>query len=521
MKEREHLVNLHLLAEGLRQRGISCSLRPGGAMAGLRGMKFFEPGQPKQEAFLLICSDPDAGPLPARGNLLLLGEWPETAFSDSAAYLILPQPPELAVLFNLLTDLFVFFERIEERLRQCLQMGGSLKKICDLWLELYDTDIFVHDQFFRILACPRHIAGIPPFEYNEQIGYYMQDSNTLANFLSSPAYQRTLSTRGGCIWESDFNDTSSMYANIWFEGSYQGRLIVLDSQPTPGKLRLVEHFGEAVSLAMQNLSLSRSDGPEPLRSVMMEAIHGEPIDETELREKIQWLGWELRQRYICGVITFPREDDSRFIVVGICNTLQKLLKGCYAFCYQDTVYLLVNLSVSGLSVKEFRGRISQLVRDAMLHMGVSQEFYDLTQLSDYMSQARFEEKFSRDHRFSDRFNEFHDHALLYWLRQGSREMKSHCLVSHVLACLKDYDRKNGTDLYRTLRTYLMAERNATLTSQRLQIHRSTLPHRLNRIQELTGIDLDNFRNRMYLMMSFALEEMGEIPEHQWPQNLFR
>lgn len=516
MKDGEHLISLHLLAEALQKRGMPCTLRQGGAMAGLRGMKFLEAGMPRQEDFLLICRNPKTGALPSRGNFLLLGQWPESAFSDHAGYLILPEPPELAALFNLLTDLFVFFETIEEKLRQCLQMGGSLKKICDLWLELYDTDIFVHDQFFRILACPRHIAGIPPFEYNEQIGYYMQDSTTLAHFYSSPAYQKTLTTRGGCVWNSDFNDSSSLYTNIWFDGGYQGRMIVLDDQPTPGKLRLVEYFGAAVASAMENRSLSRSDGPEPLRSVMLEAIHGEVIDETELKEKIQWLGWELNQRYVCGIITFGREALSKYMVMGISNTIQKLLKGCYTCCYQESIYLLVNLTVSGLTMGEFRNRIAQLEGEISLHMGVSQEFYDLVRLAEYMGQAKLEAQFAKEHRFPGWYNAFQDHAHLYWLSQGTREMKPECLVSYVLPCLKDYDKRNGTDLYNTLKTYLTAERNATLTSQRLQIHRSTLPHRLNRIQELTGIDLDIFRNRLYLLMSYALEEMEVTPEQQWP-----
>lgn len=517
MREREHLINLHLLAEALTEHGISCILRSGGTMSGLRGIKFFDNAQSGQEDFLQICPNPQIGSLPARGNLLLLGDWPETALSDHAGYLILPDPPELALLFNLLTDLFVFFESIEDKLLHCLQMGGSMKKICDLWLELYDTDIFVHDQLFRILACPRHIAGMPPFEYNEQIGYYMQDSQTLSNFLNSSAYQQTLNTHGGCVWKSDFNDSSSMYANIWFDGSYHGRMIVLDDCPTPGKLRLVEFFSEAVSHAMQNLSLSRSDRPEPLHSIMMEAIHGETIDQEELEEKIQWLGWEPDHRYVCAVITYNQEDFSRYILMGLSNTLQKLLRVCCTCCYQDSIYLLMNLTVSGLAMGQVRTKIEHLVREASLHIGVSQEFNNLTQLTDYVAQARAEEQLSLKHQFPGWYHEFHDHALLYWLNQEIGEMKHHCVISHTLHCLKDYDRKNGTDLYRTLKIYLISERNATLASQQLQIHRSTLPHRLNRIQELTGLNLDNFQTRLYLLMSFALDEMDNTPQQQWPQ----
>ena len=38
------------------------------------------------------------------------------------------------------------------------------------------------------------------------------------------------------------------------------------------------------------------------------------------------------------------------------------------------------------------------------------------------------------------------------------------------------------------------------------MHRSTLPHRLERIRTLTGLDLDDFATRLYLLMSFALED---------------
>ena len=117
MKDGEHLINLHLMAEALQHRGICCTLRSGGAMGGLRGMKFFEPGMPRQEEFLLICPDPQSENLPTRGNLLLLGNWENITFSENTGCLVIPEPPEMAVLFNLLTDLFVFYETIEEKLR--------------------------------------------------------------------------------------------------------------------------------------------------------------------------------------------------------------------------------------------------------------------------------------------------------------------------------------------------------------------------------------------------------------------
>ncbi|WP_456298190.1 helix-turn-helix domain-containing protein [Blautia producta] len=40
----------------------------------------------------------------------------------------------------------------------------------------------------------------------------------------------------------------------------------------------------------------------------------------------------------------------------------------------------------------------------------------------------------------------------------------------------------------------------------MYIHRNSLLYRLKRIEELTGIDLDNEEIRLHLMLSYLLEE---------------
>ena len=104
------------------------------------------------------------------------------------------------------------------------------------------------------------------------------------------------------------------------------------------------------------------------------------------------------------------------------------------------------------------------------------------------------------------YNEFRDAALPYWLLNGVGQLTEEGIVAEALNVLKEYDADTGSELYVTLKTYLIAERNSTLTAQQLRVHRSTLPHRLERIRTLTGLDLDDFATRLYLLMSFALED---------------
>ena len=94
--------------------------------------------------------------------------------------------------------------------------------------------------------------------------------------------------------------------------------------------------------------------------------------------------------------------------------------------------------------------------------------------------------------------------LKYWRREGIGECTQESIAPDTLHQLLHYDKEHGTELYETLKTYLMNERNSTLTAQLLKINRSTLPHRLNRITQLTGANLDDFMTRLYLMMGFYI-----------------
>ncbi len=60
-----------------------------------------------------------------------------------------------------------------------------------------------------------------------------------------------------------------------------------------------------------------------------------------------------------------------------------------------------------------------------------------------------------------------------------------------LAKLVDYDTRQRADLIKTLEAYFGHLGNLRATSESLHVHRNTLLYRLERIKEISGMDLDN------------------------------
>jgi DNA-binding PucR family transcriptional regulator len=75
--------------------------------------------------------------------------------------------------------------------------------------------------------------------------------------------------------------------------------------------------------------------------------------------------------------------------------------------------------------------------------------------------------------------------------------------------LIDYDKKNNTEYFKTLKAYIAADKNAVQTAKNMYIHRNTINYRLNKIKEIANLDLENGDEIFRLTMSMKILEFNE------------
>ena len=76
-----------------------------------------------------------------------------------------------------------------------------------------------------------------------------------------------------------------------------------------------------------------------------------------------------------------------------------------------------------------------------------------------------------------------------------------------------YDLRYGTELVRTLTTYLDNDASTVKTATGLFAHRHTIRYRLDRVGELTGLDVDRSEDRERLTLGIkAMQLLGRVPE---------
>lgn len=81
------------------------------------------------------------------------------------------------------------------------------------------------------------------------------------------------------------------------------------------------------------------------------------------------------------------------------------------------------------------------------------------------------------------------------------------MLSHpALEKLKQHDAQRGSELFDTLYQYLLHERSVLKGSEALHIHKNSFLYRMQRIREITGLNLEEPLERTYLLLSYLLQK---------------
>jgi len=84
------------------------------------------------------------------------------------------------------------------------------------------------------------------------------------------------------------------------------------------------------------------------------------------------------------------------------------------------------------------------------------------------------------------------------------------LTHPAVPALTRYDREHHTDLRDVLFYYLLNDCNLTATAAALYMHRNTVNHKVRQIKDLTGLDLEEPRQRQRLLLSCQIMRYYEI-----------
>lgn len=445
-------------------------------------------------------------------HLMIVGAVEPSQLPTNCTILVVEDAANPAELFTLIQDIFEKYHTWNQKLFQALNSPTPLDDMLNASLPVFQNPIFIHDPNFYILSCPHVAEGMSVWETEPSTGMSIAPLSLIHDFRADVEYLETLQTRTPSLFSANLRGYPILYYNLWNQDSYIGRICVdeLETALLPGQYLALQYLGDLIVTSILSTKLLRFRMDNDLIQFFTSFLDGNPQDQFRITNCLTLLNWNRYDRYLVLRLENVQLDVQMRSAAATLGYIDNQIPDGFSFFYQNGITVIVNVSRSDMKISDILRSFAFLLREGLMKMGSSSELPDFMLLPQGFFQAKTVLDLGRNSQSMNWYYRFDDYIPEYLLKKGSEFLTPELMCSSKLLTLRKYDETSHTDLYHTLKVFLELERNALQTAKALFIHRSTLFYRLERIQKIADVNLDDPRERLVLRISFfILDQEGE------------
>lgn len=510
-KDIRFLLNLQILADDISKKIQDIQFYRGRDSQTLEGVCFYRQGtdMDMEYAYIIKAEDLRKAAVPEdHCSLIVLGEIPEDWKKNFHSLLQVPYETDQLELMNLCQQIFRKHISWAEKLQNIVVQEGSVEDLCQASYLYFKNPLFVHDSQLQVISCPVWREGMIAWEKDEQTGLLITPLEELNDFRTDREYLHTLMTEGAHIFSAELRGYRDIYVNIRDDyGRYEGRLVIceIENSLKPGQFASAEYLAKLIRMTLSRRGHLDIPYRKTLYQMLSDMVMGKKFSDSEIKSRISQCKWQMDDSYICIRMDAEEQEGSPGSAASVCNHVEARVAGSRAFYNGNQICIIINLSIND----DYTSDIASILRDGLFKAGFSNVFHDFTRLNHYYHQAAIALEYCRRRNDMMWYYTFNDIVMDYIGDLCCSELEAEELSAWELKRLREYDEINHTELYKTLCTYILNERNTVITSAQLYIGRSTLFYRLRKIKDITGLDTSDMAKpvkNLYLRLSIFITE---------------
>jgi len=244
-------------------------------------------------------------------------------------------------------------------------------------------------------------------------------------------------------------------------------------------------------------------------NILSDMISGATERESYLRINAAKLKFPDRMRAVCA-----RQDyyTERMLLEKIIRPQLVDYQDIYA-CVVDssTLIMIVKVDKTGTISEQILEKMEQLTNQYPIRFGMSNVFTEPSKFATYYRQAITAISHSRRLTKVKKLCSFSDFSFYDVLDNVSdHEVLKNCR-HHAIIQLAEYDKEKHSDLYNTLKIYTECGFNCNQTASQMFLHRNTVKYRLQQIEDICGIDLNDSSLIFPFQLTFAIDSYLNQP----------
>ena len=499
---------------------------------------FLGAGCPVEEGFLYICNSAESAlELAGRGLFCVYvdeggaGAAPAAAISVKGSAGMLP-------VFNLVLDVFSRYEAWEREMDRLAAQPGCLQQLVDASEPFLKNNTVVVDPALKLLAYTRGIPCDDPITM-ELVSHGYHTEENIRKFKLHKRFKPWSEQEGFIV-----NDTREICKYVTVVRSFKTRegfslIIVMMcnvAEPQGWLLDAYNMFAERVGVVAEREYPDDKPSGNAVDSFLKDLLGGQIREERSIRERGKCAGIPYEARFCLFYIpldpkTGPVERMLADLSIMAAPAKTLMVGGAAVIlcfnCHDSRCALHCEAGTCPLGRRSLSARLDAFMERSELLCGRSAKFTCLAHAPVAFRQAQQACRLGEMRRgvpsriSTPRFNwgriVSFDRCCMDYLAEGcpdGLELALRTYAGLVVDALAADDAHTGTDNYTFLYEYLVNERRASVVAEKLHMHRNNVKYRIDRIEELFGIDTDDPALRLDLLMAYLLREASLVQDAQ-------
>ena len=293
--------------------------------------------------------------------------------------------------------------------------------------------------------------------------------------------------------------------NIFLNDIYVARALICE---TGHSLRESDFFvlktlGDFLAPYLSSQDMDVNTHPANFDKYLHQLLAGDAVEnQAVLSSVLEAYGWAEQDSYFCCCIPVDTDRLTVDLIMKTCSFLETDCPNSALLTFNNTIVHIINLTLVQSRKKNIVQKLRKLYHDYKLRAGMSPAFIGLNQLGGRYKQAEAAYNLGEREDPAGEFYMYEEYHLKDMAQILKKEYPIEVIRPVEIEKLMAYDRNRNMHLTRTLRTYLEKDRNIAKSIRVLYMQRATFLYQLNRIMEITGLDLDDYNCRLYLQLYF-------------------
>lgn len=410
-------------------------------------------------------------------------------------------------LLNQLNHIYDYYNHWESRLNECSYDYDGIQKMLNRSRSFLNGTLILADYYFNLVAYTKDFLRFSDYIDTKQHG--KTPTTIIQTLLSDPVYHEIQTLHDVFVYVgNEPNNGPSLCYNLFRQNEtlYYGRLMLISEnfEYTQKHYFLLKYLGDKINRIFEQFSVFSLPTPiyTNLREVIYNSITQQVTVESLIISILKEVRWNLNDEYVLIHLTNSIANTKNPIHEMVCNQLELLFPESCAILHQGIAILLINLTQGKISDRILREKLAVFLRENLFKAGISNHFSSFLNIRFAHEEAAVALRIGniKNHMFW--YYNFNDYMLDYIVEQSSLKLPSKNLCHQGLVKLLNYDKENETNYYEALRIFIEKKYNVTHTADALFIHRTTFLKYLEKILQVTELDLNDWNTRLHLMLSY-------------------